>query len=201
MATTFYFSDNVSSYAPTSGTKSAVLPTGSDNSLTTNDSQSLLLTTGATDTTVSITSLAQTATQSGRFARFTSDKLSAQTITAQTWTYQLRNREGNNSANAYKGLSIYIWRPSTNSVVGYIYDSTAQIGTEWTTNYTNDVSSISGSSVTCSDQDVLVNEVWYIAAQAKSVSYILDIQYNINSFIETPQNLTFYTSSRYLFFT
>jgi len=191
MATRLYFRDVTSSNAPTSGSKSTALPNGTDNSLTANDSQSLLLTQGGSDVTVDITSLAQTARQSGRFARFTSEPLAAQTVSSNTWTYQLRNRESNASASSYKAGSIYIWRPSTNTVVGYIYDSSAEIGSEWTTNFTNDSSNITGSSVVCQGGDVLVIEVWYTAAQAKGASYTNSIQYNVNSFIETPQDLVY----------
>ncbi len=191
MATRLYFSDVTSLKAPTAGTKSLVLPNGTDNSLTANDSQSLSLIIGTTDVQVDISSLAQTARQSGRFARFTSDVLVSQTVTAQTWTYVLRNRESNANANAYKAASIYVWRPSTSSVVGYVYDSTAEIGTEWTTNFTNDASSIIGSEVIATQGDVLVMEAWYTAAQSASKTYTNSIQYNVSSYIETPQDLVF----------
>ena len=199
MATRFYFRDITSPYAPTAGTKSVALPTGTNNSLTANDDQSLLLTTG-TNVQVDITSAAQTARQSGRFARFTSDPLASQTISANTWDYTLRNRESNANANAYKAASIYVWRPSTSSVVGYVYDSNAEIGTEWTTNFTNDSSNISGSAVTATNGDVLVIEVWYTAAQGKAASYSNSIQYNANSFIETPQDLTFFVATKEIIF-
>jgi hypothetical protein len=198
MATKLYFRNVTSPYAPTAGTKSTALPDGTDNSLTENDSQSLLLTT-ATDVRVSITSLAQSTRQSGRFARFTSDRLASQTISANTWDYTLRNRHGNNFANAYKAGSIYVWRPSTSSVVGYVYDSNAEIGSVWTTNFTNDSSNISGSAVTATNGDVLVIEVWYTAAQAKTNSYAHDIEYNTSSYIETPQDLAFLVDKEIFF--
>jgi hypothetical protein len=201
MATRLYFNDSTSALAPTAGTKSAALPDGTNNSLTANDSQSLSTTVGNSDVQVNITSLAQTARQSGRFARFTSMPLAAQTISANTWVYTLRNRESNNFADTYKAGSIYVWRPSTSAVVGYIYDSAAQIGTEWTTNYTNDSSNISGGTVSAADGDVLVCEVWYTAAQAKGNSYTNSIQYNVNSWIETPQDLVFHALTRYFLIT
>jgi hypothetical protein len=192
MATRLYFRDETSSNAPTAGSKSTALPDGTDNSLTENDSQSLLLAQGTSNTTVTITTLAQTTRQSGRFARFTSEPLASQTISANTWDYTLRNRTNNISSNTYKAGSIYVWRPSTSSVVGYVYDSNAEIGSVWTTNYTNDSSNISGSSVTASQGDVLVIEVWYTSAQSKAKSFVVDIEYNVNSYIETPQDLTFF---------
>jgi hypothetical protein len=196
MATRLYFRDDTSSNAPSAGSKSSALPNGTNNSLTANDSQSLLLDQGTSDTTVSINTLAQTTRQSGRFARFTSEPLASQTISANTWDYTLRNRHSNASANAYKAGSIYVWRPSTSSVVGYVYDSNAEIGSVWTNNFTNDSSSISGSAVTATNGDVLVIEVWYTSAQGKAKTYVVDIQYNVNSFIETPQDLTFFAASK-----
>jgi hypothetical protein len=196
MATRLYFRDDTSSNAPTAGSKSTALPDGTDNSLTANDSQSLLLTEGTSNTTVSITTLAQLARQSGRFARFTSEPLASQTISANTWDYTLRNRLSNSLANAYKAGSIYVWRPSTSSVVGYVYDSNAEIGTVWTNNFTNDSSNITGSAVTATNGDVLVIEVWYTSAQGKAKSYVVDIQYNVDGYIETPQDLTFFEAPK-----
>jgi hypothetical protein len=192
MTTRLYFRDITSDNAPTAGSKSVALPNGTNNSLTVNDSQSLSTTQGNSDTTVTIDSLAQTARQSGRFARFTSQLLAAQTISANTWDYTLRNRAGNTAAETYKAGSIYVWRPSTNSVVGYIYDSADEIGSRWTTNFTNDSTLISGSSVSVSNRDVLVCEVWYTSAQSKAKTYSNDIQYNVSSYIETPQVLEFF---------
>jgi hypothetical protein len=199
MATRLYFRDIVSPDAPTAGSKSVALPNGTNNSLTANDNQSLLLTQGS-DIQVNISSLAQTARQSGRFARFTSEPLASQTISANTWDYTLRNRHSNNAANAYKAGSIYVWRPSTSSVVGYVYDSNAEIGSRWTTNFTNDSSNITGSAVTATNGDVLVIEVWYTSAQTMATSYTNSIQYNESSYIETPQDLTFFVATKEIIF-
>jgi len=199
MATRLYFRDIVSPDTPTAGSKSVALPTGTNNSLTANDNESLLLTQGS-DVQVDITSLGQTARQSARFARFTSEPLASQTISANTWNYTLRNREANNNANAYKAASIYVWRPSTSAVVGYVYDSNAEIGIEWTTNFTNDSSNITGSAVTATNGEVLVCEVWYTAAQGAAKQYTISIQYNASSFIETPQDLTFFVATKEIIF-
>jgi hypothetical protein len=205
MATRLYFRNIISSNAPTAGSKSTALPDGTNNSpldqpgvISFRDSHSLLLETG-TDVQVDINSLAQTTRQSGRFARFTSDPLTSQTISANTWNYTLRNREGNVNANAYKAASIYVWRPSTSSVVGYVYDSNAEIGIEWTLSFTNDSSDITGSAVTATNGDVLVIEVWYTALQGTAKSYLNSIQYNASSFIETPQDLIFVDVKEYTF--
>jgi hypothetical protein len=207
MATRLYFRNIISSNAPTAGSKSTALPDGTNNSpldqpgvISFRDSHSLLLAQGTSNTTVTITTLAQTTRQSGRFARFTSEPLASQTISANTWDYTLRNRTNNISSNTYKAGSIYVWRPSTSSVVGYVYDSNAEIGLAWTTNFTNDSSNISGSSVTASQGDVLVIEVWYTSAQSKAKSFVADIQYNVDSYIETPQDLTFFEASKEIIF-
>lgn len=200
MATRLYFNDATSLNPPTSGTKSTALPDGTDNSLTANDSQSLSLEQGTTNTTVSITTLAQTTRQSGRFARFTSNELATQTISANTWDYTLRNRTSNAASNTFKAASIYVWRPSTSSLVGYVYDSSAELGSSWVTNYTTDTTNISGSSVSILNGDVLVCEVWYTAAQGKAKSYDINIEYNVDSYIETPQDLTFLAPPKEIIF-
>jgi hypothetical protein len=202
MPTRFFFATDVSALTPTSGTKSAVLPDGTNNSLTANDNQSLLLAANSAANTVDISTLAQTTRQSGRFARFTSGALLAQTVSANTWTINIDTRESNNAADAYLALSIYVWRPSTSAVVGYIYDSTAEIGAEWTNNLATVTYTVSGSAVTAQAGDVVVIEVWYTAAQAMSTSYTNQVRYNTSSqYLETPQDLAFVPTSRYFFYT
>jgi hypothetical protein len=202
MATRFFFATDTAAFAPTAGSKSTALPNGTDNSLTANDSQSLLLTANNSAVTETINTLAQTARQSGRFARFTSGSVTAQTISANTWTVVIDPRESNNSADAFLALSAYVWRPSTNSVVGYIYDSNAQIGSEWTTSLSSVTYTFSGSAVSAQLGDVVVIEVWYTAAQAKATSYQVQVRYNTSSqYLETPQDLNFVIPPRYFFFT
>jgi len=192
MATTLYLRNTTSTYAPTAGTKSAVLPNGTDRSLTANDSLSLLSTAGESDTTVSITTAAQTAQQSGRFARFASERLSAQSISANTWTVYLRDIESNAFAYAYLAISAYVWRPSTSAVVGYIRDSTTVIGSEWTTNNKAVTYTFSGSAVTAQLGDVVVFEIWYSSTQGKSNAYTVSILFDLTSYVSTPQDLSFY---------
>jgi hypothetical protein len=198
MATTLYLrSDKLEEFIGLGGTQSQVLPDGTDNSLFGFiDDYTLSTTAGSTQTTTSIATLAQTARQSGRFGSFISPALDTQTISANTWNFTLRNKQTNNNANVYKATSIFVWRPSTASVVGYIYDLADEIGSEWTTNYTNDSSNISGSAVSVTKGDVLICELWYTAAQAKAVSYSADVQIDVNSFIETPQDLVFFVRAK-----
>lgn len=196
MPTRFYFRDTISPFTPTAESKSAALPVGTNNSLTINDNESLSLIQGTSDIRVNITSLAQIAQQSGRFARFTSDRLASQVITSDTWSYGIRRQESNSNANTFLALSVYVWRPSTSSVVGYIYDSSAQLGVEWPTSILLLTGSFSGSTVTCNNGDVLVCEVWYTAVQGKSVSYTNSIEFNVSSYIGTTSNIIFFTPSK-----
>lgn len=193
MATRFFFATNTSAFAPSAGSKSVALPTGTNNSNTLDDSESLLLTANNSLTTVSITSLAQLTAQSGRFARFTSDRLTAQTISANTWTIVLDTRESNANAEAFLALSIYVWRPRTGTRVGFIYDSAAQLGVEWTITASTITYTVSGSSIAINEGDVIVAEIWYTSTQLKATSYQNEIRYNTSSqYLETPQNLTFF---------
>jgi hypothetical protein len=193
MATRLFFAVDTSPYAPTAGSKSVALPSGTDNSNTVDDSESLLLTANNTATTITIDSVAQLSAQSGRFARFTSNRLFAQTINANTWTIAVDTREGNNNANTFLALSIYVWRPSTNTRVGFIYDSAAQVGIEWTTVLSTVTYTVSGSSIAVNEKDVIVVEIWYTATQDKATSYQNQIRYNTSAqYIETPQDLNFF---------
>jgi hypothetical protein len=206
VATRLYLRDLTSSNAPTAGEKSAALPVGTfkGNSGTV-ESLSLSTTKGNSDVSTSITSLAQTAHQDGYIARFTSDPLTAQTIPAQSWTCAIKCQESNASANAFFVLSLYIWRPSTSSVVGYIYDSDTALSTEWPTTAAGRVFTISGAAITTQNNDVLVLEVWYHATQGQSQSYTNRIYYNGatdvtsggtggGSYIESPATLSFVVS-------
>lgn len=198
MATRFYSrSDVPSDNAPTADSKSVALPIGTNNpGGGLNDNDSLLLTAGTADVSTNITSLAQTARQSGRFSRATSLPLAAQTISANTWTAVVRVQESNTNANAFAAFSIFVWRPSTSSRVGFIYDSSTSLGTEWGTTLSNRTYTVSGSAVTVEDGDVLSWEIWYSAAQSASKSYTLTIQERLTTYLETPQNLTFFTAPK-----
>lgn len=203
------FARNVAAAAavsPTAGTKSVALPTGTANTLTfTNNTLNTVK--GAAQTSTTTTSLAQTTAQSGNFApRFVSLPLDAQTIAANTWTIFWGDSEANAAANAFLALSIYVWRPSTNTRVGFIYDSTANIGVEFNTTAEAQSATISGSAVTAQRGDVLIAEFWYTATQAMATAYTVTLSYDgtnetttgtgntsVATYIETPQNLTILT--------
>lgn len=167
--TRFYWRTNTGtarSGVPTSS-QSTTLPNGT-NTTGTITVGNLSTDIGTTLNSRSINSAAQTARQSGLYGIFSSFPLAAQTVSAQTWTMFVGNASGNNRANAYAAAALYLWDGSSATM---IYDSSAQLGTEWST--TTSVESFTASlpSFTVSQGDLLVLEVWYTAAQDKSSSY------------------------------
>jgi hypothetical protein len=199
MPTLFYPTTSTATYAPTTGKKSTALPSGTQNSITTYESRYFSPLGTTTDVIASVSSLAQTAAQSGMLARFTTDPLAAQTIGSGTWTTKVRGTESNANANAYLGLSVYIWRPSSSSVVGYIYDSATQLGTEFSGGSGSlQTYNVSGSSVTSQRGDVLVAEYWYVATQSKSVSYTITEEVGVSdaTYLQAPSNILLATDRR-----
>jgi hypothetical protein len=199
MTTRLYFRNIVSSNAPPTGTRSLVLPDGIDNSLTSADNQSLLLAQGASDVEVSLNTVETDLRQSGKMARFTSEPLAAQIISPVTWELFLRRRQANTQGNVYTALSIYIWRPSSQRVIGYVYDSVAELGQQWTSAFSNDTVNFSGSAVSARGRDVLVCELWYTSQQRpqdSNRSFNNRIAYNNTSYLETPQVLQPYVFKR-----
>lgn len=204
MATRFFFRGGSPTVAgspkaePTTGDKSAVLPVGTDGG----DFNAILRFLMLEDSTSANTSnsyatLAQTTQQSAMFARHSSSFLAAQTISANTWTVVFQADESNTAANAFLALSVYVYRPSTNAVVGFIYDSATTLGVE----FSNTVQTVtfSGSAVTAQAGDFLVLEAWNVATQAMATSYNVSwfLSGTTNSlYLETPQNLRFLNYSQ-----
>lgn len=100
-------------------------------------------------------------------------RLGAQTIAAGTWRLATAVLTSDPLANAFFAASIYVWRPSTSSVVGYVYDATTELGTEWRGDFTAEsrLISLSGNSVTAANGDTLIFEIWATAAQGGTGSY------------------------------
>lgn len=165
--------------------------------------RALETTKGAAQTSGGSASLAQTAHQDNFFTSFTSDPLTTQTIAANTWTIAIAVSEANTNANSFLVLSLYVFRPSTGSVVGFIYDSDTALGVEWAAAEDGQVITFSGVSVVASAGDVLVLEVWRHGVQGMAVGYTQTIYYDgttdvvdtttadAASYLETPQILTF----------
>jgi hypothetical protein len=208
MATRFYLLTDLAATAPSPGEKSTALPVGTFNDQASGADEGYALSTsiGTGATGFDNTTLAQTGHQDGWLLRHSSPPLAAQTVNANTWTIALSVVESNNNANAFLALSVYLWRPGSSSVVGYIYDSDTPLGTEWTTTQAGQVITFSGSSVTAQDGDLLVLEVWEHATQGMTTSYTVTVYINgttavtaggteTGSYLETPQTLTFSTAT------
>lgn len=172
MATKFYLVGENSPFAPSLGEKSTALPVGTFKDLSIGDGQrrSLLFDKGHFNDSASGNSIAQTAHQDNYMARFTSKPLYA-SITAQTWTLAVVTHQTNAAANSFTILSLYVWRPSDSSVVGFVYDSDTPLGVEWGNDADGQVLTFAGGAVTIAQGDVLVLEFWRHAAQGMANAY------------------------------
>ena len=194
MATRLFFREttNLNTNYPTAGDKSTALPTGTDGG-DFNESQDLSLVNGTgAGTNLTYSTAAVSTIQSATIARFSSPRLRAQTVNANTWTIAFTADESNAAANAFLAVSAYIWRPSTSAVVGYLRDSTTTLGVEFAN--TLQTVTFSGSAVTAQAGDFLVLEAWNVATQGMGTSYT--ITFNTSgttspTYLETPQNLIF----------
>ena len=209
--TKFYLRVALAANPPSNGEKSTALPVGTataSNSGTGFEDLSLSTTIGTAATNKQLNSTAQTAHQDNYIARFTSAALAAQTINADTWTFGYLPSETNNNALSATVISLYVWRPGTSSVVGFIFDSDTPISDTWQEGDEADLVTFSGASVVAQAADVLVLEFWRHASQGKAVSYAqilyfdgtTEITANAQAFvgntdaasaISTPQTLTF----------
>jgi Concanavalin A-like lectin/glucanases superfamily len=199
------------------------LPTTEQSSLTADkngDPQStnrlMDTTTGLSQTSVSLTTNATLSLQRYYFTAFASLPLSGITsITAQTWTYNYAAIQSNTSGNFPASsaasvavrITLYVWRPSTQTKVGNILDGTGGFGRGTTgTVERNHAGTFTGSLVSgVQDGDVLIFEVWFEVTQGVASAAVDQFCYdgttvqatnfsvvsNHASFIETPQNLTF----------
>jgi hypothetical protein len=192
MPTRFHLDiDSVNTLGP-GGSRSAALPNGTLNTNSPhNEYNSGLLNPSTSFDLVRLefATLGQTARQSGRFAVMSSTSLAAQTISAGTWTFNSYASHSNNNAQAFYALSLYVYRPSTDSVVAYIYDSNAELGTRFTVSGGFINFTISGSEVTAAEGDVLVLEVWYTSAQSQSKSFAVASFFDPDEYIDAPQDI------------
>lgn len=209
--TILYFRSTVDAnpYSPTAGKKSTALPIGTENSTFSDYLMDDTAKDASTWSARVTTSLAQTTQQSGCIARFTSRRLTAQRLYSGV-TYDFSTclaDEGNNNANAFLSASLYLWRPSISSVIGYIYDSSATLGLEW---LSGSPTTLTGAVLTSTDDldaqdgDVLVLEMWYNAIQSASKSYNNGFTfavagsggYSIDSNLNISQDLGFFNRKR-----
>ena len=167
MATKFYLHD-----ATTSNT--GTLPTGKHSATTDaqtgtptgkNTQKSMSATIGTAQTSASWSTLAVTTAQPTLLRMFESGPLQGQVIGAGTWQLSMAAIEANANANLHLCACVYVWRPSTGAIVGTrIFDSpstnTGNVAEPGVTETAVTDTSISGGSVTCLDNDILVCEIW-----------------------------------------
>jgi hypothetical protein len=161
--TILYFGSTGSFTSPTAGDKSTYMPQGSNFASGVAESYWTLVRPVDGNGTTLLANIPPGATgvASMYFSRFSSDPLIAQTIPAQTWAYRPKV-QGNARMNVRHVPVMYVWRPSTSAVVGYILDATGAQGNIWSTTAGQDVNDFAGASVTTQAGDILVIEAWGI---------------------------------------
>jgi len=206
MATRLYLRNLTPTDSPGETERSAVLPVvgGRDAGIAI---KALNTAKGAAQVSITYNSFANADHNDDFFTSFSSDALAAGDVTAQTWSLGIAFSEGNAAANSGLVISLYVFRPSSSSVVGYVRDSDSQLGPEWGATEDGIVASFAGSAVSgVQDGDILVLEVWrHTNAQSMSVAYAQTCYFegttdvvdatttNAASYIETPQTLAFFT--------
>lgn len=128
---------------------------------------------------VALASAATTSSQQMLCGRWVSDYIAAQTISAQNWTFRIAASETNANHNFKYAACIAVHDVTGTVRSTRIYDSAAALGTEPGTSETDStVLTVAGSSVTCSDQDMLVFEVWNCYTQSMATSYTADVYWD-----------------------
>lgn len=215
MVTRFYThaaSSTATGTLPTTKQSTQTVTTGFD-AFTVNRSMDTIVSTG-TQTDISATLAGAGSTTTFHMTRFISKPLDQTSIAANTWTISVACWS-NSSLPFYPSRSnslipscVYVWRPSTGAKIGTVFDglsstTTAQQGT--TSERTSKVN-FTGSAVTSMlTGDLLV----YEAQTGTNVSSTNTLHYafdgatinttdnatvtNHAAYLETPENLTFFT--------
>lgn len=166
---------------------------------------------------ISTTTIGSTAFVEYYVTKFISPLLTGvSSISSNTWTTNFAAKESSLTANfpAPAGgdttnVCVYVWRPSTQAVVGYMRDDYttnnitegASANTEYSHNVTWAGSAVSGVQ----NNDVIIYEQWFEFQQGSTSTFTIYYYYdgttattsgnqvvsNHASFVETPQTLTF----------
>lgn len=165
------------------------LPTAEQSTLTANDNFEADQTTnrvmnrtkGSAQTSLANSSTAATGNKKYYVARWISPKIAQTSIAANTWTYNFAAKESNASANfpvsgttgAAVYVNAYVWRTSTQAVVGTIRDNTTNNNYKEYTNERSQHGTFTGAQVlsTTPGDDVIILEAWFSITQAASTSY------------------------------
>lgn len=172
--------------------------------------------TNTSGSSLSANSVATTNTQWAVLGRWSSPALAAQTIPSQTWTVAVGAYESNGMSNMQVLFGAYVYRPSTQSVVGHIllqsdgqqidYRGDLTYEVESTSPGTIKPGTASGDAVTTQAGDIFVVEVGYRSQQGKSNSYVNTLYFDgtqvvtgtatasnpdVASYIESPYTFQF----------
>lgn len=148
-----------------------------------------------------VTSLGNTNPQSHYFGRFVSRPLAGQTIPPQSWNYAAMVGETSANAKTFFAPVMYVWRPSNNTVVGYIFDGSIVDTNEWPAAVATGTRNIAGASVPVQDGDVLVVEAWGVATQLAGSPYLQTWRITDNSSKIASQYKLFYLPTSTLWLT
>ena len=127
---------------------------------------------GSSQTSIALTTSATTGSQRNWFARFLSDPIAAQTISAQTVAIHMGASESNANSNmAIAAFYVTVWRPSTGAEVGSLLNSITTVSAEPGTSETAINVSLTSASRTVQDGDIIVFEVWSNQQQSMGTAY------------------------------
>ena len=168
---------------------------------------------GSSQTSIAITTIATTASETYYFAKWLSPPLYQSSIAANTWTLNYAIAESSLSAN-FIGVSscyIYVWRPSNATNVGVIASNLTGSGEAEPTSINTEMfenETISGSAVSGVQWgDVIIFELWSRVTQASATAFTDTFYFDGStentgtsgtttvsdqaSYISTPENLSF----------
>ena len=214
MATKLYLhnvSNAVSGTFP-AGEQSA-LNTASFTATGANTLKTMDLSLGSVQSTLAGASLANLVQQYGFMGFFSSPELKGdQTVGGGTWTINHAQAESSLNMNFFINIvNIYVWRPSTNTKIGTIKDSTTSLGgLEPSVINTERVNlfNFTTSQVSALDGDVIICELWSVLTQATAASNTATIYFDGTtenttqdavvtshaSYLNITENLTFYNT-------
>lgn len=179
--------------------------------------RTLSTTIGTGQVASTIDTLAITTPQTGLLGIFATNPIANESVVVGAGSIVLNCADANtdNTSMAFypKGVNIYVWRPSTSSIVGYILDaadldlSTASPKTFTSTETVTHITGILGAPVPAIEGDIIVVEVWTTMTQGMATSYTGTWYYNGTtenttqgsaatnhaSYIEFTENITFKT--------
>jgi hypothetical protein len=168
---------------------------------------------GTVQSTLVGASLSNTTQQYGFMGFFSSPQLKGnQTVGGGTWTINHAQAESSLDMNFIINIvNIYVWRPSTNTKIGTIIDSTTSLGGQEPgainserVNFFN----FTTSQVSALDGDVIICELWTVFTQAAAAIKTATIYFdgttenttinavvtNHASYLNITENLTFYNT-------